>query len=58
MDARCPNCDEKAQVNEEMSEVKCGFCGYEDPFNEYMKKMEERVTCIIIDYQEKNEFNI
>ena len=41
MDAKCPNCEMRAEVNDEMTKVKCKFCGYEDIFNEYMKKMEE-----------------
>jgi hypothetical protein len=56
MDAKCPNCERKAQVNEELSRVKCDFCGYEDTFDEYMKKMEERAGGIVSDYQEKNLF--
>jgi len=53
MDAKCPNCEHRAKVNEEMSKVKCEFCGYEDTFDEYMKKMEERVSGIVSDYQDK-----
>lgn len=56
MDAKCPKCERKAQVNEELLRVKCDFCGYEDTFDEYMKKMEERVGGIVSDYQEKNLF--
>lgn len=53
MDAKCPICERKAQVNDDMSKVKCGFCGYEDTFEEYMKKMEERVHDLVSDYQDK-----
>lgn len=58
MDAKCPNCEMRAEVNDEMTNVKCKFCGYEDIFNEYMKKMEERVSGIVFDHQEKNTFNM
>lgn len=51
MDARCPECEKKAKVNEEMTEVKCEFCGYEDTFDGYMKKMEERISSIVSEYQ-------
>ncbi|MFQ5940116.1 MAG: zinc-domain-containing protein [Nitrososphaerales archaeon] len=58
MDAKCPNCERKAQVNEELSKIKCNFCGYEDTFEEYMKKMEERLSGIVSNYQDKNTFNV
>lgn len=56
MYAKCPQCERRAQVNEEMTKVKCENCGYEDTFDEYMKKMEERVGSIVSDFQEKNRF--
>ena len=56
MDAKCPECEKKAKVNEEMTEAKCEFCGYEDTFDGYMKKMEERVGSIVSEYHDKNLF--
>ncbi|MEM2759223.1 MAG: hypothetical protein QXU32_09590 [Nitrososphaerales archaeon] len=53
MDARCPNCGKRAKINEDMTVVKCDSCGYEDAFNSYMKKMEERVRSIVSDYQDR-----
>ncbi|MEE8132440.1 MAG: zinc-domain-containing protein [Nitrososphaerales archaeon] len=53
MFAKCPKCERRAGVNEEMSKIRCEFCDYEDTFDEYMKKMKERVGSIISDYQEK-----
>jgi len=53
MDAKCPNCEKRAKVDEEMTKVTCEFCGYEDTFDNYMKRMEERVGSIVSDYQDK-----
>jgi Zn ribbon nucleic-acid-binding protein len=53
MDAKCPICEKRARVNEEMSLVKCEFCGYEDTFDEYMKKMDERVGSLVSDFQDR-----
>ncbi len=55
MDARCPNCEKKAQVNEDMTRVKCVNCGYEDTFDAYMECMEERVDDIVSSFRQPSE---
>ncbi len=55
MDARCPNCERKAQVNEDMTRVKCIHCGYEDTYDVYMERMEERVDDILSNFRPPRE---
>ena len=52
MDAKCPKCEKKAQVNEDMTRVKCTFCGYDATFDEYMEHMKERVGGIATNFKE------
>ncbi len=54
MDAKCPNCEKKAQANEDMTRVKCTHCGYEDTFDAYMERMEERVGDIVTNFSESS----
>ena len=52
MDAKCPKCERKAQVNEDTTKVKCTYCGYEDTFDAYMEHMKERVGGIVTNFKE------
>jgi len=52
MDAKCPKCEKKAQVSEDMTKVRCTFCGYENTFDAYMEQMKERVGSIVINFKE------
>jgi len=52
MDAKCPKCEKKAQVNAEMTRVKCTYCSYEDTFDAYMEQMKERVGGIVTNFKE------
>jgi len=52
MDAKCPRCEKKAEVNDEMTKVNCQYCGYEDTFEAYMEKMKERVGSIVTNLME------
>jgi hypothetical protein len=52
MDAKCPKCEKKANVNDDMTRVKCPFCGYEDTFDAYMEYMKERVGGIVTNFKD------
>ena len=55
LDAKCPKCEKKAQVNENMTKVKCANCGYDATFDEYIEQMKERVGSIVTDFRDSNE---
>jgi len=54
MDAKCPKCEKKAQVSEDMKRVSCSHCGYGEDFDAYMERMKERVTNLVSDFQESD----
>jgi Zn ribbon nucleic-acid-binding protein len=55
MDAKCPKCEKKADVNEDMTRVKCTYCGYDATFDEYMEEMRERVGSIVTNFRDSNQ---
>ena len=57
MDARCPKCEKKAQVSEDMSKVKCTHCGYTATYDEYIEQMKERAGSIVTDFRESANEN-
>ena len=57
MDAKCPKCEKKAQVDEDMTRVKCTNCGYDATFDEYIEHMKERVGSIVTNFNESPDQN-
>lgn len=55
MNAKCPRCERKAEVNDDMTGVKCPHCGYEAAFDAYLERMKERVSGIVSDFQESSD---
>ena len=43
MDAKCPNCDKVAVLDEEVTTVKCPHCGFEAKYDDYLKLMKEKI---------------
>ncbi|TLY05051.1 MAG: zinc-domain-containing protein [Thaumarchaeota archaeon] len=43
MDAKCPNCDRVAVLDEEVTTVKCTHCGFEAKYDDYLKLMKEKI---------------
>jgi Zn ribbon nucleic-acid-binding protein len=52
MDAKCPKCEKRAQVSEDMTNVKCTYCGYNATYDEYMEEMKERVGGIVTNFKD------
>lgn len=55
MDAKCSKCGKKAEVNEDMTRVRCTYCGYDATFDEYIEQMKERVGSIVTNFRDSNE---
>ena len=49
MDAKCPQCDKVAELDEEITIVKCSHCGFEAKYDDYLKIMKERVGAMVED---------
>jgi len=43
VDAKCPNCDRVAVLDEEITTVKCPHCGFEAKYDDYLKLMKENI---------------
>ncbi|TLX67866.1 MAG: zinc-domain-containing protein [Thaumarchaeota archaeon] len=43
MDAKCPQCEKAAILDDEITVVKCHFCGFEAKYDDYLELMKERV---------------
>jgi transcription initiation factor TFIIIB Brf1 subunit/transcription initiation factor TFIIB len=59
LDARCPECGKKAQVDDEMSKVTCKHCGYVSSYDDYIETMKGKAQSLSDEYQlnlDKNPF--
>lgn len=50
MDARCPKCDRRAQLDDEVTRVVCPHCGFEASYDEYLQMMTDKAVNMASDY--------
>ena len=50
MDARCPECENKAVLDKDMKNVKCPHCGFEALYDDYIDIMKENAVNMASDY--------
>jgi predicted nucleic-acid-binding Zn-ribbon protein len=53
LDAKCPECDNKARVNDDMTVVRCKNCGYSDNYENYIKIMRSKAENMTDNFQFK-----
>ena len=51
MDARCVNCNNKANFDIEKNEIKCEKCGMKIDYDEYIEQMKEKVVTLADNFQ-------
>lgn len=51
MDARCVNCNKKADYNIEKNNIVCQHCGLELSYDEYIEQMKEKATSLADNFQ-------
>jgi len=59
LEAKCPVCGKRGEVNEEMTEVKCKNCGFFSSYDEYIEIMKGKAVDISDNFQlnwDKNPF--
>jgi predicted nucleic-acid-binding Zn-ribbon protein len=49
--AKCSNCDNKAEVNDDMTIVECKNCGYSDSYENYIKIMKSKAENMADNFQ-------
>ncbi len=50
MDARCPECEKIAVLDDEVTSVKCPFCNFEEDYDTYLEIMKEKAINMSVDY--------
>lgn len=53
LDAKCPNCDNRAQVDDDVTRVECKNCGYADNYENYIETMKSKAENMADNYQFK-----
>lgn len=51
MDAKCPECDRSAVLDDDVTRVKCPHCGFEANYEDYLKIMKARVGEMVDNFQ-------
>lgn len=51
LEAKCPDCSKKAEVNDEMTEVRCGHCGFFATYDDYIEIMKGKAVGISENFQ-------
>ncbi|HEX9317648.1 MAG TPA: zinc-domain-containing protein [Nitrososphaeraceae archaeon] len=50
LDAKCPHCSKRAEVDDEVSFVHCSSCNYHETYENYIETMKEKVQNMTNDY--------
>jgi DNA-directed RNA polymerase subunit RPC12/RpoP len=61
LDAKCPKCDKKAEVNDEMTEVTCSYCLTKISYEGYLEIMKEKALNMGIEFHnncDKNPYSL
>ncbi|HKU50628.1 MAG TPA: zinc-domain-containing protein [Nitrososphaera sp.] len=59
LEARCPKCNKKAQVDDEMENVTCPHCGFKSSYDDYIETMKGKAQNLSDEFQmswDKNPF--
>jgi Zn finger protein HypA/HybF involved in hydrogenase expression len=51
MDAKCAECDKVAELDDEVTNVKCPHCGFEAKYDDYLNLMKQKVGEIAENFQ-------
>lgn len=51
LDAKCPQCNDKAQVSDDMTTIQCKKCGYSDSYQNYIEKMKTKAENMADNFQ-------
>ena len=51
MDAKCPECDKVAILDDEVTSVKCLHCGFEAKYDDYLNLMRQKVGDLAENFQ-------
>ena len=55
MDARCANCNNKANFDIETNKIKCEKCGMEIDYDDYIEQMKEKAVTLADNFQSSSD---
>ncbi len=50
MDAKCPECEQVAVLDDEITQVKCPHCNFEADYEKYLEIMTDHAVNMAADY--------
>ncbi len=50
MDARCPECEKVAVLDDEITSVRCPHCNFEASYDDYIEIMKDQALNMATDY--------
>jgi ribosomal protein L37AE/L43A len=57
LEARCPQCNKKAVVDDEMSIVTCSHCGFTSSYDDYIETMKGKALTLSDEFQMSSDKN-
>ena len=51
LEAKCPQCGNRAEVNNDMSKVECRHCGFSASYDDYIEIMKGKAVDIADNFQ-------
>ena len=60
LEAKCPKCSRRAEMDFDTQEINCRFCGFHALYEEYLEIMKGRAEVMADDFQatsDKNHFD-
>jgi ribosomal protein L37E len=51
LEARCPECGKRAEVDDDMAKVECKHCGFSATYDDYIEIMKGKAVDIADNYQ-------
>lgn len=50
MDAKCPQCEKVAILDDDITTVKCSHCGFKAEYEKYLEIMKEKVSDLVANF--------
>jgi DNA-directed RNA polymerase subunit RPC12/RpoP len=55
LEAKCPECARRAELDENMKEVNCSHCGFHALYDEYIEIMKGRAAVMADEFQTNSD---
>jgi DNA-directed RNA polymerase subunit RPC12/RpoP len=55
LEAKCPKCTRRAELDDDMKEVNCSHCGFHALYDEYIEVMKGRAAVMADEFQTNSD---